>query len=210
MVPLTRSNLRPIRRSRCRLRIRNCGGPTATAINRSISVEVELRQGDHVLDQRDYAIGLRTIELRRQLDRWGHSFTFVVNGVPIFAKGSNWIPSDSFPTRITRAHAGIPHRFGGAGAITTCCACGAAATTKTRRFYDLCDRYGMLVWQDFMYACAGYPLNDEAFLANVKIEVGTERAAPAPSRLPRVVVRQQRDGKRLGRRGTGTRPPTPI
>ncbi len=65
-------------------------------------VEVELRQGDHVLDQREYTIGLRTIELRRQLDRWGRSFTFVVNGVPIFAKGSNWIPADSFPTRITR------------------------------------------------------------------------------------------------------------
>ena len=60
------------------------------------------RRRDHILDRREYAIGLRTIELRQQPDRWGRSFTFVVNGVPIFAKGSNWIPSDSFPARITR------------------------------------------------------------------------------------------------------------
>ena len=62
---------------------------------------VELRQGELLLDQKKYQLGLRTIELRQQPDEWGRSFTFVVNGLPIFAKGSNWIPADSFPTRIT-------------------------------------------------------------------------------------------------------------
>ncbi|MCS7038558.1 MAG: glycoside hydrolase family 2 protein, partial [Caldilineales bacterium] len=66
-------------------------------------VGIELRQADTLLDRRDYPLGLRTIELRQQPDAWGRSFTFVVNGVPIFAKGSNWIPADAFPTRLTEA-----------------------------------------------------------------------------------------------------------
>ncbi len=59
--------------------------------------------GGVLLDKRSYNLGLRTIELRQQEDQWGRSFIFVVNGVSIFAKGSNWIPADSFPTRITDA-----------------------------------------------------------------------------------------------------------
>ena len=51
-----------------------------------------------------YQLGLRTIELRQQPDEWGRSFTFVVNGLPIFVKGSNWIPANSFPTRISDAY----------------------------------------------------------------------------------------------------------
>ena len=54
-----------------------------------------------LLDQRRYQIGLRTIELSQGQDQWGRSFEFVVNGMPVRCKGSNWIPADSFPTRIT-------------------------------------------------------------------------------------------------------------
>jgi beta-mannosidase len=68
-------------------------------------VEVSLVRSDaskvEPLDQHMYQVGLRTIELRQQQDQWGRSFVFVVNGVPIFSKGANWIPADSFPTRIT-------------------------------------------------------------------------------------------------------------
>ena len=64
-------------------------------------VEVELVAGGRTLDTRTLQIGLRTLELRREPDGWGESFTFVVNGVPVFAKGSNWIPADSFPARVT-------------------------------------------------------------------------------------------------------------
>jgi beta-mannosidase len=132
-------------------------------------VEVELYQGDHVLDRREYAIGLRTIELRQQPDRWGRSFTFVVNGVPIFAKGSNWIPSDSFPARITPAH--LEHLIGSAAqAHHNMLRIWGGGYYEDEALYDLCDRYGILVWQDFMFACAGYPLHDAAFLANVQIE----------------------------------------
>ena len=116
-----------------------------------------------------YQIGLRTIELRQEPDAWGRSFTFVVNGVPIFAKGSNWIPADSFPTRITDAaleglirsaaqtHQNMLRVWGG-------------GFYEEERFYDLCDRYGILVWQDFIFSCSIYPLDDPEFLENVRVE----------------------------------------
>jgi beta-mannosidase len=118
---------------------------------------------------KEYRIGLRTIELRREPDDWGESFTFVVNGVPVFAKGSNWIPADSFPGRIEptqvesllAAAADANHnmvRVWGGGYY------------ETEAFYDACDRLGLLVWQDFMFACSVYPLQDAAFLENVRAE----------------------------------------
>jgi beta-mannosidase len=132
-------------------------------------VDVELTQDGMVLDQRRYSIGLRTIALVQQPDQWGRSFTFVVNGVPIFAKGSNWIPADSFPTRITDAYlenlirsAAETHqnmlRVWGGGFY------------EEERFYDLCDRYGLLVWQEFIFSCSVYPLDDPEFIENVRIE----------------------------------------
>jgi beta-mannosidase len=133
-------------------------------------VRVELRQADAVLDGKDFQLGLRRVELRQQPDEWGRSFTFVVNGQPIFAKGSNWIPADSFPTRISDArleelirsaaqtHQNMLRVWGG-------------GFYEEERFYDLCDRYGILVWQDFIFSCSIYPLDDPDFLENVRIEV---------------------------------------
>ncbi|RPJ44448.1 MAG: glycoside hydrolase family 2 protein, partial [Chloroflexi bacterium] len=131
---------------------------------------LELYQADVLLDQREYQLGLRTLELRQQPDEWGRSFTFVVNGLPIFAKGSNWIPADSFPARISDAYlegliraAAETHqnmlRVWGGGFY------------EEERFYDLCDRYGILVWQEFIFSCSIYPLNDPDFLENVRQEV---------------------------------------
>lgn len=131
---------------------------------------VELYQDDLLLDKREYQLGLRIIELRQQPDEWGRSFTFVVNGLPIFIKGSNWIPADSFPTRITDAYlegliraAAETHqnmlRVWGGGFY------------EEERFYNLCDRYGILVWQDFIFSCSVYPLNDAEFIENIRVEV---------------------------------------
>lgn len=137
-------------------------------------VEVSLRggatQAEPALDQRTYQLGLRTIELRQAADPWGRSFVFVVNGVSIFAKGSNWIPADSFPTRISdqylegliRAaadtHQNMLRVWGG-------------GFYEEERFYDLCDRYGILVWQEFIFSCSIYPLDQPEFVENVRVEV---------------------------------------
>jgi beta-mannosidase len=134
-------------------------------------VHITLRtDAEEVLDGRDFQIGLRTLELKQEKDEFGESFTFVVNGVPIFAKGANWIPADSFPTRISRdqldqllgdaarAHHNMIRVWGG-------------GFYESEDFYDLCDHYGILVWQDFVFSCSVYPLNDPAFVENVHQEV---------------------------------------
>jgi beta-mannosidase len=131
-------------------------------------VEVSLESGKTALDQRSYQVGLRTVELRREPDQWGESFTFVVNGVPIFVKGADWIPADAFPTRISdtymerliadaaAAHMNMLRVWGG-------------GFYEEERFFDLCDRYGILIWQDFIFACGIYP-EDDAFAENVRVE----------------------------------------
>ena len=133
-------------------------------------VAVQLIEDNQLLDRRIYTIGLRTLELRQHPDRWGRSFTFVVNGVPIFAKGANWIPSDSFPTRITDQQ--LEHLISSAAAAHfNMLRVWGGGYYEFEAFYDLCDRYGVLIWQDFMFACAIYPLNDPTYLANVREEV---------------------------------------
>jgi beta-mannosidase len=139
-------------------------------------VRVQLRRAGAIaderrpLDEKTYQLGLRTIELRQEPDEWGRSFTFVVNGQPLFAKGSNWIPADSFPTRLTEAaleglirsaaetHQNMLRVWGG-------------GFYEDERFYDLCDRYGILVWQDCIFSCSIYPLDEPEFVENVRAEV---------------------------------------
>ncbi len=133
-------------------------------------LEVGLQAGETVLDTRTSQIGLRTIELRQQPDAWGRSFTFVVNGEPLFAKGANWIPADSFPTRVS--HAQIDHLLGSAVAANhNMLRIWGGGYYEDEYLYDLCDRLGLLVWQDFMFACAIYPLNEPPMLASIEREV---------------------------------------
>jgi beta-mannosidase len=131
-------------------------------------VTTRLLVGGMVVDERASRIGLRTLELRRQKDDFGKSFEFVVNGVPVFAKGANWIPADSFLPRVTRertldllgsakaAHMNMLRVWGG-------------GIYESDDFYDLADELGLLVWQDFHFSCSLYPA-DAKFLANVEAE----------------------------------------
>ena len=137
-------------------------------------VEVSLMGSDEsrevVLDRHNYQVGLRTIELRQQEDQWGRSFVFVVNGVPIFVKGSNWIPADSFPTRIPDSYLEVLMRAA-AETHQNMLRVWGGGLYEEERFYDLCDRYGILVWQEFIFSCSVYPLDDPEFLENVRSEV---------------------------------------
>jgi beta-mannosidase len=144
--------------------------PNGYGLQPLYQVEIILLAETAELDRRMYQIGLRKLELSQELDEWGRSFTFVANGVPIFAKGANWIPSDSFPTRLTSAH--LEHLIRSAAlAHQNMLRVWGGGYYEDERFYDLCDRYGILVWQDFMFACAIYPFDDPTFVDNVRHEV---------------------------------------
>ena len=133
------------------------------------SFEIYLIGNNQNSDKKQLKIGLRTIELIQEKDAIGQSFYFKVNGIPVFMKGANYIPPDSFLPRTTdsiyksvvknavEANMNLLRVWGG----------GVYAEDI---FYDECDKNGILVWQDFMFACAMYP-GDKAFLDSVKNEV---------------------------------------
>lgn len=130
------------------------------------TVTAVLKSDGAELDSSSRKVGLRTIDLNQRKDKFGRAFTFVVNGVQIFAKGANWIPADQFPSQITderyrhliwstaKANLNMLRVWGG-------------GIYEDERFYDLCDEFGILVWQDFMYSCAQYPV-DKAYLENCR------------------------------------------
>jgi beta-mannosidase len=131
-------------------------------------LEVVLENGTSTLDKLNYQIGLRTIKLKQDPDEWGESFTFVVNGVPVFAKGADWIPADSFPTRIADAQLEFLIKSA-ADAHMNMLRVWGGGLYESESFYDLCDRFGILIWQDFTFACGIYP-EDDAFAESVHIE----------------------------------------
>jgi beta-mannosidase len=128
----------------------------------------KLTVAQKTIDARNARTGLRTLELRQKPDEHGISFEFVVNGVPVFARGANWIPADIFPTRVTKekyrellgslrdANMNMVRVWGG-------------GIYEDDYYYELADEMGLLVWQDFMFACSMYP-GDKAFLDNVRGE----------------------------------------
>ncbi len=122
-------------------------------------LEIELLGTDGVtIDKITRRIGLRTIELDRHADRWGESFQFKVNGLPIFAKGANWIPAHTFATEVNRALYD-DLLSSAAEANMNMIRVWGGGIYEMEDFYDLCDEKGLLVWQDFMFACAHYPGN---------------------------------------------------
>ncbi len=120
-------------------------------------------------DARSLRIGLRRIELQREPDQWGETFQFAVNGVPFFAKGANWIPVDPFPAPYDDAR--HRHLLGSArDAHMNMLRVWGGGVYPDSRMFDLCDEMGLLVWQDFMFACSLYPAFDAAYMENVKAE----------------------------------------
>ena len=133
------------------------------------TIDAVLKNGVEELHSFTRKIGLRSIKLEQKKDRFGRSFTFIVNGVKVFCKGANWIPADQFPSRISdeqysqlissaaRANMNMLRVWGG-------------GIYEDERFYDLCDEHGILIWHDFMFSCGHYP-TDKAYLENVRRDV---------------------------------------
>jgi beta-mannosidase len=129
--------------------------------------------GEVVVDGRtlagaDRETGLRSVELRRRKDPWGRGFAFVVNGVPIFAKGADLIPFDSFPTRVTPARMGGILQSARAANMNMLRIWGGGYYFDDA-FYELADRLGLMIWQDFMFGGA-VPPYDKAFRDNTRQE----------------------------------------
>ncbi len=108
------------------------------------------------LDRWQRRIGFRTVELDTSIDEIGTAFTFRINGTPIFVKGANWIPDDHFLTRITPAR--LARRLDQSlAANLNLLRIWGGGIYETDEFYAACDERGLLVWQDFLLACAAYP-----------------------------------------------------
>ena len=139
-------------------------------------LELEL-WGEAKLDQRTLKIGLRTLELIRSPDPSegpgeegsGERFVFRVNGRDFFAKGANWIPADIFPARADRGTYARLLRDARAANMNML-RCWGGGVYESDDFYDLCDALGLLVWQDFMFACSTYPANEPSFVQSVEAE----------------------------------------
>jgi beta-mannosidase len=133
------------------------------------SFKARLLQNSQPVGEASTRIGLRTLALRREKDAYGKSFEFVVNGIPIFAKGVNWIPADIFQTRVTN-----PRYHKLLQAAKDCnmnmVRVWGGGIYENQYFYDTCDELGLLVWQDFLFACSFYP-GDEVFNNNVREEL---------------------------------------
>jgi beta-mannosidase len=132
-------------------------------------VTATLRRGNQVLDVREFTFGVRTVELTRSealVDGEG-DFCFVVNGVRVYAKGTNWVPLDAYHSRDV-------DRLDTALALATECHCNmircwGGNVYEHDRFFDYCDAHGIMVWQDFAMACAVYP-RDARFQAQLAVE----------------------------------------
>lgn len=132
------------------------------------TIKFEIRKKDDLIDSLSSLAGIRTIRLEQKTDSIGENFKLYVNEKPIFARGANMVPPDMFMHQVdssryadivqlaSDAHFNMIRIWGG----------GIYADDE---FYHLCDLNGILVWQDFMFACSFYPIDNEK-LGNIKTE----------------------------------------
>ena len=143
--------------------------------------EVRLLENDKLLDSKIIRTGIKTVEMVDEPDSIGRAFYFKVNGIPMYAKGANYVPEEMIETWMNadntlqlireakEAHFNMLRVWGG-------------GIYPSDDFFNICDSLGILVWEDFMYAGTMYPY-DEAFLENVEIEAVEQikRLASHPS-----------------------------
>ena len=144
--------------------------------------EVRLKQGDKVLDSKQFKSGIKTFEMVDEPDSIGRAFYFKVNGVPFYAKGANYVPEEMIETWMNAdntlsllqaakdAHFNMLRVWGG-------------GIYPSDNFFNICDSLGILVWQDFMFAGTMYPYDETFIYKNVRIEAEEQvkRLASHPS-----------------------------
>ena len=132
------------------------------------TMETSIAAGSVCCDSIATPLGLRSLKLHNDKDQYGHNLYFELNGEPLYAKGSDMIPNDNFLSRVTDS---IYHQVvADAAAVNmNIIRVWGGGIYEDDAFYDYCDQMGILVWQDFMFACQTYEV-DSAFLANVREE----------------------------------------
>lgn len=124
-------------------------------------------KGD-VADFSEKKIGIRTLTVCRDKDEFGEQFCFVANGIKFFAMGANYVPEDSILARLSKERTEKLIRMI-CDANFNCIRVWGGAFYPNEWFYELCDKYGIVVWQDFMFACINVHMTEE-FSENVKAE----------------------------------------
>ncbi|WP_033219469.1 glycoside hydrolase family 2 protein [Kitasatospora phosalacinea] len=144
-------------------------------------LDLTLADGDDPLDTWQRRIGFRTVELHRTPDATGTPFTLAVNGEPLFVRGANWIPDDTLITRVTPAR--YRHRLQqAADANIDLIRVWGGGIYEQEAFYEACDELGLMVWQDFLFACSAYP-EEQPLRGEIEAEArdNVVRLMPHPS-----------------------------
>ena len=143
--------------------------PNGYGLQPLYTVDISLAIERQTVDEWHGQIGLRQVQLVQQDDQWGKSFYFRINDIPVFAMGADYIPEDHILARrspertcqlledCVRAHFNMIRVWGG-------------GYYPDDTFYETCDKLGLMVWQDFMFACSCYDLSPE-FTTNVQAEI---------------------------------------
>ncbi|MBO9608648.1 MAG: glycoside hydrolase family 2 protein [Paenibacillaceae bacterium] len=134
-----------------------------------VEVRLQAAAAAGTLDERQLSVGLRTLTVNTEPDEWGRKFAFEVNGVAVFSMGADYIPEDNLLGRTSRERSEQLIRDCVAANFNTIRVWGGGLYPDGY-FYELCDQYGMIVWQDLMFACGVYDLN-ESFVAGVNVEI---------------------------------------
>jgi beta-mannosidase len=124
---------------------------------------------NNTIEEHTQKIGIRDLKIIQNEDEWGKSFYFMLNGVPLFSKGANWIPIDSFIPRGEKKGLYHSNLKNAKEANMNMIRVWGGGIYETNLFYELCDELGLLIWQDFPYACAIYPYHEE-FFENIRLE----------------------------------------
>ncbi len=139
------------------------------------SVRVKLMRGGDIIDETELRMGIRTVSLDRTSviepdgTHFGKGeFCFYVNGQPIFAMGTNWVPADAFHSRDRERLNELLPMLNDLGCNMV--RCWGGNVYEHEDFYDFCDENGILIWQDFAMACGAYP-QDEMFADKLRVEV---------------------------------------